>query len=87
MLRISSVMTIDGQRHFKVEGRLMGEFADELSRVAIEALADSDVKLDLADVTFMDHSGARVLRTLRNAGVELVNPSEFLLVLINGEQP
>lgn len=87
MLRISSAMTTNGHRHFKVEGRLTGEFADELSRVAIDALADSGVTLDLADVTFMDHSGARVLRTLRNAGVALVNPSEFLLVLINGEQP
>lgn len=86
MLRISPLVPVNGQRRFKVEGRLTREFADELWRVATEALTDSGVRLDLADVTFADHGGARVLQALRASGVELVAPSEFVLALIEGEQ-
>ena len=84
MLRISSGAAVNGQRRLKVEGRLAGEFVDELSRVATKALAQSGVTLDLADVTFVDLHGARVLRALRDAGVELADPSEFVLALMNG---
>jgi anti-anti-sigma regulatory factor len=86
VLRITTVEASHRWRTLKVEGRLTGEFAGELSRVATAALGESGVKLDLADVTFADHNGVRVLRALRKAGVQLVAPSEFLLALMNGER-
>lgn len=86
MLRITAVRASHGLQILKVEGRLTGEFAGELARVATTALGQSRLKLDLADVTFADHNGVRVLRALESRGVDLVGASEFLVALINGEQ-
>jgi len=42
--------------------------------------------LDLAHVTFVDQAGAGLLRRLRDAGVVFVDPSEFVLAMMNGGQ-
>lgn len=86
MLRISRLPADDGLFRFKVEGLVAREFAGELLRVVTAALHDGRVSLDLSDVTFVDHDGARALRKLEGAGVELVNPSEFVAALLNGDQ-
>lgn len=87
MLRITEVQRADGERCFRVEGRLSAEYAVELARVAGAALAASTVRLNLADVTFVDHAGATILRSLRASGAKLDRPSEFVLAMMNGGQP
>jgi ABC-type transporter Mla MlaB component len=83
MLRITSIPWANGRQRIKVEGRLAGEFVAELSRVTATALEESGmVMVDLADVTFVDHSGALLLRSLRAAGVELVDCSQFVQTMM-----
>jgi anti-anti-sigma regulatory factor len=83
VLRITTVASPAGPRRLKVEGRLAGEFVEELSRVAAGALAESgSVIVDLAEVTFLDHHGVRVLRSLKAAGVELVDCSQFVRTML-----
>ena len=87
MLRITPIEAGDGVTRFKVEGRLAGDVIGELSRIALDAPPGGVVVLEFAQVTFVDQSGARLLRHLRDAGVVFVDPSEFVLAMINGGQP
>jgi anti-anti-sigma regulatory factor len=86
VLRITERTASRGEvRTIKVEGRLAGAWAHELSRVTTAALAEGyGLSLDLADVTFVDATGVRLLRSLRARGVELVSCSSFVLTLLNG---
>jgi anti-anti-sigma regulatory factor len=69
----------------KVEGEIAGDHVHEVSRFAASALGQGlHVVLDLSDVTFVDHAGAAVLRTLRDQGVEFVDGSSFISSLVNG---
>lgn len=69
----------------KVEGEIAGEHVHELSRFAASALERAPhIMLDLSDVTFVDHSGAVLLRALRDQGVEFVDGSSFISSLVSG---
>jgi ABC-type transporter Mla MlaB component len=86
LLRITNMLSDEGQK-VKVEGRLTGEFVEELSRVARRALADSSrVVLEMADVSFVDQRGLALLRSLQADGVELAHCSQFVRTLMNGER-
>ena len=82
MLRITSSRN-DTTGTLKVEGRLAGQWVDELARAAAAADAPRLV-LDLADLTFVDADGASLLRTLRSRGVALNDCSTFVASLIDG---
>ena len=85
MLRITLISATNGSQRFKVEGRLAGAFVDELSRTAAAARAGATtVVMDLADVSFVDHRGVELLRSLRTAGVDLIDCSQFVQTLMNG---
>jgi hypothetical protein len=67
-----------------VEGELVGPHVEELARLASAARAGSrTLVLDLTDVTFADHAGLILLRTLRDQGVALVGASGFINGLID----
>jgi ABC-type transporter Mla MlaB component len=69
----------------KVEGEIAGEHVHELFRFAASALERVPrIMLDLSDVTFVDHSGAVLLRALRDQGVEFVDGSSFISSLVSG---
>ena len=58
---------------------------DELSRAVGEARREpGSLTLDLAEVTFVDGSGALLLRTLSDSGVTLTGSSDFVFGLIRG---
>jgi hypothetical protein len=73
MLRIT---TYDGPESvtFKVEGRLVGPWVDELERCWQSALAGSlclVVHVDLAAVTYIDAGGKELLKRMHRQGVGL----------------
>ncbi len=83
MLRITPIRIADVGT-LKVEGRLAGQWVDELSRAAASARAEaSRVVLDLAQVTFVDADGIILLRALRDGGVALIDCSSFVSSLID----
>ena len=70
-----------------VEGEIAGDYVQELARFATSArkLAGK-VTLDLDNVTFVDHAGVRLLRDLREQGIELSGGSSFIDRLVNSRE-
>jgi anti-anti-sigma regulatory factor len=66
MLRIESHETT-----VRVTGRLAGPWVAELERALISRSESEDLVLDLTDVSFVDHAGVELLRTLRHRRVHL----------------
>jgi ABC-type transporter Mla MlaB component len=62
-----------------LEGQVIGPWVGELARVCESALAAGEkVSLDLADVSFVSREGVRLLWTLRDRRVALLNCSHFV---------
>jgi ABC-type transporter Mla MlaB component len=67
-----------------VEGEIAGDYVEELARFARNARKRAGkVTLHLDNVTFVDHAGVRLLRDLREQGVELSGGSSFVCGLVN----
>ena len=84
MLRIT-VIAGPSSKTFKIEGRITGKTVEELRRVCDESLpgtGHTDLVLDLADVSFVDHEGIALIRDLRRRNVVLTNYSPFLAELL-----
>jgi anti-anti-sigma regulatory factor len=83
VLRITPTR-VEGVDTLKVEGRLAGQWVEELARAAASARAAAPrVVLDLAQVTFVDADGIVLLRALRDGGVALTDCSSFVSRLID----
>jgi len=69
----------------RIEGRIVGEWVDELSRSVADAQSTTDrIVLDLSQVTFVDAIGAVFLRSAAAHGADVVNSSDFVSGLIRG---
>ena len=89
MLRITAISNASS-RTLKLEGRVAGDTVEELRRVCEESLADNnhtDLVLDLADVSFLDHEGIELIHHLRHRNVALTNYSAFLAELLKEVVP
>ena len=81
MLRIT-LIDGDGERTFRLEGRLVQPWMDELLD-ACRATADGrSLVLDLVGVTFVDTAGAGALRQLQQQGVTIRGCSGFVAALL-----
>ena len=89
MLRITAISETRSKT-LKLEGRIAGDMVEELRRVCEESLAASDhtdLVLDLADVSFLDHEGIELIHHLRRHNVVLTNYSAFLAELLKEVVP
>jgi len=79
MLKISQAETADHSIILKLEGRVVGPWVAE-TRDACERLLREGrtVKLDLAEVSFVDRDGAGFLADVRARGVTLFDCSLFV---------
>lgn len=85
MLRISVKDTGPEATRVRLDGKISGEWVDELGRECLFLLdCGRTVTLDLAGVTFADYRGAESLRHLADRGVALENGSVFVQSLIAG---
>ncbi len=83
MLRITRTVA-DGTTTLKVEGRLVGEWVDELLRACqVARRGPGPLRLDLADVSFADADGLATLAALLREHVELAGCSLFLSALLH----
>ena len=86
MLKISVVGDSDNAIEFALEGKLIGPWVDELSRLSGEALSEKkSVTLDLEKVWFVDARGAALLRDLAEKRVSQNNCSQFVRQLVKEE--
>ena len=79
MLRVTPIESDDHLITMRLEGRVSGPWVGELQSVCEKALADSHkLLLNLADVSFLDHAGIKLLKALQARGVDLVECSFFV---------
>ncbi len=79
MLKISQAGKADHSVTLKLEGRVVGPWVGELRQVCETLLAEGRaLKLDLADVTFVDFDGVAVLTGFKTRGVTLKDCSPFV---------
>lgn len=80
MLRISEIGAGNGHVLLKLEGRVVGPWVGELAQVSGQVLdAGKVLKLDLAEVSYVDREGVRLLLTLENRSATLEGMSPFVL--------
>jgi hypothetical protein len=74
-------------RTLKLEGKIVGPWVDEL-RSACEGprIPAFCLRLDLADVTFVDPVGVKFLDDLIGRGATIVCCSEFIADLLDGNR-
>jgi ABC-type transporter Mla MlaB component len=79
MLKISAPGTPNHSVTLKLEGRVVGPWVEELRRVCEPILTkDCSLKLDLAEVSYVDAEGVAMLNGFKARGVKLKNCSPFV---------
>ena len=88
MLKITETARNDSSRTFKIEGKLLGPWVDELRNVCTQPLNRAEqLGLDLAAVTFVNAAGAEMLRELIRKGIIITQCSAFVAELLHAEEP
>jgi hypothetical protein len=88
VLKITEIARNDSGRAFKLEGKLLGPWVDELRSVCLQPLDRLEqVSLDLATVTFMNAAGAELLHELIRRGIIITRCSAFVAELLRVEEP
>jgi hypothetical protein len=83
VLKITEIAQNDSGRTFKLEGKLLGPWVDELRNVCTQPLDRLEpVGLDLAAVTFVNAAGAELLRELIQQGIIITQCSAFVRQLL-----
>ena len=87
MLKITEIARNDSGRTFKLEGKLLGAWVDELRNVCTQPLDRLEqVGLDLAAVTFVNAPGAELLRELIRQGIIITQCSAFVAQLLHAKE-
>jgi hypothetical protein len=88
VLKITEMAQNDSGRTFKLEGKLIGPWVNELRNVCTESLDRAEqVGLDLAALTFVNAAGAELLRELSRQGIIITRCSAFVAELLHAEEP
>ncbi len=84
MLRITRFEENRSQLRLKLEGRIISNWVHIL-REECQNIAQtySTVELDLADISFIDSLGAKILKELQSNGFHLINCSPLVKDIIN----
>jgi hypothetical protein len=88
VLKITEIARNDSGRTFKLEGKLLGPWVDEVRNVCMQPLDRLEqVGLDLAAVTFVNAAGAELLRELIRQGIIITRCSAFVAEMLHAEEP
>ena len=85
MLRIT-VMNEPGITRLKLEGKLAHEWVDEARNAWValsEANGETEIVVDLRNVSFVDEAGHGLLTDIRRAGAELMGSGPLMSALID----
>lgn len=84
MLRITETSRNEAAITFKLEGKVLAPWLDELRNSCTQAMCPSrQICLDLAAVSFVDAAGAQLLRELIQEGVTVGACSAFVAELLH----
>jgi ABC-type transporter Mla MlaB component len=84
MLRITRTTTPDDTTLLRLEGKLLAPWVPEVQGQCERAYA---VRLDLAQVSYVDGTGLALLIDLRRRGAPIVACSGFVSELLYAEKP
>jgi hypothetical protein len=88
VLKITEIAQNDSGRAFKLEGKLLGPWVNELRNVCMQPPGRLEqVGLDLAAVTFVNTAGAELLRELIRQGIIITQCSAFVAELLHEKKP
>ncbi len=82
MLRLTRIANTHRAQIIKLEGKLLGPWVDEVSRVCAGGTDAGRLDLDLAALVFVDAAGERLLRELIAQGIEVVACSSYVAELL-----
>jgi ABC-type transporter Mla MlaB component len=83
MLKIERNLNDEGALALRLAGEIRGPWVEELRRVAESAIASgAAVRVDLAEVSFVDLHGVALLNRLVDHRVMLANCSPFVTELL-----
>lgn len=83
MLRITQVSEDSDQVCLKVEGRVIGDWVDELDRTCGSCLSQSrQITLDMSDVTYIDRQGVETLKRILGKNVRLTGATLLVQALL-----
>lgn len=88
MVRITRIAEDETSVTLRIEGRLVGDWLDELEAECRQSLANRcRVNLDLSGVTFADEQGIATLRSISKGTGGLINCSLFISELLSRTRP
>jgi len=88
MLRIIQQTTDNSAIIFKLEGKLLAPWIDEMTSLIDGSLtAHKAIELDLSKLTFTDNAGAKFLGELIHRGATLTSCSAYVAALLHREKP
>ena len=84
MLKITEVSRSDSAITFKLEGKVLAPWVDDLRRMCSELPHESrQIHLDLDAVTFLDEAGVELMRELIRQGITIAQCSGFIAELLH----
>jgi anti-anti-sigma regulatory factor len=84
VLKITEVSRSDSAITFKLEGKVLAPWVDELRRICTEPPHESrQIHLDLGAVTFLDEAGVELMRELIRQGISIDQCSGFIAELLH----
>jgi anti-anti-sigma regulatory factor len=80
MLRITEVSKDDKAINLRLEGKLIGKWIAELERLCLHYTDEENkiVVLDFSGVTFIERKGLRMLESIKDGQIKIVNCSPFI---------
>lgn len=85
MLRISQEESNNGVITFRLEGRVIGRWVEELSKLCEQVLKENrDLALDLSGVLYIDDHAVAIFRALQIRHVAILNSSPFVKEQLKG---
>jgi hypothetical protein len=88
MLRIVALERPGDGPTLSLEGRVIGPWVDELRRACEGVLATgAALTVDLAEVTFVERDGVRLLKDLAASGVAILNCPAFVTEQLKALSP
>ena len=86
MLKISIMGSSRTRSTVRLEGHISGPWVEALRKACDAELTDHKrMLLDIADVSFVDRDGIRLLTELQTRRVALLNPQPFVAELLKSE--
>lgn len=85
MLRISSIDQLESPPLLRLEGKLIGPWVDEFRQACAGGPTGDKLRLDLADVTYVDREGLDLLSELIAGGATFAACSSLVAELLHEE--